>query len=143
MGYNGHGVDDGVRSGLLTLEQVEEVPLFRRFLKEALDQHPQLKGRRLLFDSIRRMLSEQVYDVLRATGDAVRDAEPSSVDEVRRTRPLVSFSPAMAEESVELKRFLRVNLYPPPQAVDTTGRAKDVIRELFAAYRSAPPAGTD
>jgi dGTPase len=141
IAYNAHDVDDGVRSGLLTLEQVEEVPLFRRFVRASLAQHPTLKGRRLLFDSIRRMLSEQVYDVLRATGEAVNGAAPATVDDVRKGRPLVTFSPEMNEQSVALKRFLRTNLYRHPQVVETTGRAKDVIRELFSAYESAPPAG--
>ncbi|KQW02673.1 deoxyguanosinetriphosphate triphosphohydrolase [Rhizobacter sp. Root1221] len=140
IAYNAHDVDDGVRSGLLSLEQVEEVPLFRRFLREALAQHPGLKGRRLLFESIRRMLSEQVYDVLRTTGQALAIAAPRDVDDVRRGRPLVSFSAEMAEEGVALKRFLRDNLYRHPQVADTTGRAKDVIRELFAAYQVEPPA---
>lgn len=140
IAYNAHDVDDGVRSGLLSLEQVEEVPLFRRFLQEALAQHPGLKGRRLLFESIRRMLSEQVYDVLRTTGQALAIAAPRDVDDVRRGRPLVSFSAEMAEEGVALKRFLRDNLYRHPQVADTTGRAKDVIRELFAAYQVEPPA---
>jgi len=143
IAYNAHDVDDGVRSGLVTLEQLEEVPLFKRFLRETLTLHPTLKGRRLLFDSIRRMLSEQVYDVLRATGDALKQAAPASADAARLCPPLVSFTPEMAEESVALKRFLRVNLYRHPQVVDTTGRAKDVIRELFAAYLAEPPAGTD
>lgn len=140
IAYNAHDVDDGVRSGLLSLEQVEDVPLFRRFLRESLAQHPGLKGRRLLFDSIRRMLSEQVYDVLRATGQAIETVVPGDVDAVRHAGPLVSFTADMAEDSVALKRFLRDNLYRHPQVAETTGRAKDVIRELFAAYQADPPA---
>jgi len=139
IAYNAHDIDDGVRSGLLSLEQVETVPLFRRFLREALDQHPGLRGRRLLFESIRRMLSEQVYDVLRATGAALAAAAPTSVDEVRQGRALVAFSAEMADEGRALKRFLRDNLYRHPQVEDTTGRAKVVIRDLFAAYHAEPP----
>lgn len=138
IAYNAHDVDDGVRSGLLSLEQLEEVPLVRRFLREALAEHPSLNGRRLLFESIRRMLSEQVYDVLRATGQALADAAPADEDAVRTSRPLVMFSPAMAEDSIALKRFLRANLYRHPQVVETTGRGKVVIRELFDAYRERP-----
>jgi dGTPase len=139
IAYNAHDVDDGVRSGLLSLEQLEAVPLFSRFQAEALAQHPFLKGRRLLFESIRRMLSEQVYDVLRATQAALAQHRTGSVEEVRQAPPLVCFSASMAEESTELKRFLRVNLYRHPQVTATTGQAKEVIRELFAAYRATPP----
>lgn len=138
IAYNAHDVDDGVRSGLIQLEQLEQVPLFKRFLSEALNEHPQLSGRRLLFESIRRMLSEQVYDVLRSTGEALDAAAPESADAARKGPPLVRFSQSMAEESATLKRFLRTNLYRHPQVVETTGRGKIVIRELFDAYRAAP-----
>ena len=141
IAYNAHDIDDGVRSGLLTLEQLEAVPLFSRFQREALKEHPLLQGRRLLFESIRRLLSEQVYDVLRSTQAALAQHRPQDVDEVRHGPPLVCFSGEMAEQSTELKRFLRVNLYRHPQVTATTEQAKQVIRELFAAYQAAPPEG--
>lgn len=138
IAYNAHDVDDGVRSGLIEMEQLEEVPLFARFRREAVQQHPQLEGRRLLFETIRRMLSTQVYDVLAATSRALADAAPASVDDVRRSGPLVAFSESMAIESQALKRFLRVNLYRHPNVVATTDSAKQVIRDLFSAYRTDP-----
>ncbi len=138
IAYNAHDVDDGVRSGLIDMEQLEEVPLFARFRHEALAQHPQLSGRRLLFETIRRMLSTQVYDVLDETSRALAEAAPTTVDEVRRSRPLVAFGASMASESQALKRFLRTNLYRHPQVVATTDSAKQVIRDLFQAYRGDP-----
>lgn len=138
IAYNAHDVDDGVRSGLISLEQLEEVPLFARFLAQSRVQHPKLAGRRLLFESIRRMLSAQVYDVLEATEAAITLAKPGHVDEVRAMAPLVRFSEGMATESMQLKRFLRTNLYRHPQVTATTDRGKEVIRDLFAAYREQP-----
>lgn len=138
IAYNAHDVDDGVRSGLISLDQLEEVPLFARFLAQSRVQHPKLAGRRLLFESIRRMLSAQVYDVLEATEAAIAQAKPSHVDEVRAMPPLVRFSAGMTEESLQLKRFLRLNLYRHPQVTATTDRGKEVIRDLFAAYREEP-----
>jgi len=138
IAYNAHDVDDGVRSGLISLEQLQDVALFARFQQQALEQHPGLAGRRLLFESIRRMLSAQVYDVLDATGAALREVQPGHVDEVRAAPALVSFSPEMARESIGLKRFLRTNLYRHPQVVTTTDRAKEIIRDLFHAYQSDP-----
>jgi len=67
IAYNAHDIDDGVRSGLLTLEQLESEPLFDRYRRQALAEFPSLQGRRLLFEAIRRMLSAQVYDVIDAT----------------------------------------------------------------------------
>ena len=141
IAYNAHDIDDGVRSGLLTLQQLEAVPLFTRFRDEALREHPELvarRDRRLLFESLRRMLSQQVYDVIAATGAALAAAKPDSADAVRRAQTLVRFTPPMREESTQLKRFLFSQLYRHPQVMDTTDRARQVVQELFAAYLDEP-----
>lgn len=110
IAYNAHDIDDGVRSGLLSLEQLKEVELFEAYHREALASHPGLQGRRLLFEAIRRMLSAQVYDVMDATGAALRAAMPADVQAVRHYPPLVCFSDEMALKSSSLKRFLLQNL---------------------------------
>jgi dGTPase len=138
IAYNAHDIDDGVRSGLLTLAQMREVPLFARFHDEALAEHPHLAGRRLLFESIRRMLSQQVYDVIDATQALLAEHRPADADEARRGPPLLRFSDGMRNASRELKRFLFAGLYRHPQVMDTTHRGKRVVRELFDAYRARP-----
>ena len=138
IAYNAHDIDDGVRSGLLTLEQVAEVPLFARFVADTQRDHPGLPDRRVLYESIRRMLSAQVYDVIDTTGAAIAAAVPPDADAARRAGPLVAFSAAMRAESNELKRFLFANLYRHPQVTDTTSQAQQVVRELFAAYMDKP-----
>jgi len=138
IAYNAHDIDDGVRSGLLSLEQLKEVELFEAYHRETLASHPGLQGRRLLFETIRRMLSAQVYDVMDATGAALRAAMPADVQAVRQYPPLVSFSDEMAMKSATLKRFLLQNLYRHPQVVETTQTAQQVVRDLFAAYMADP-----
>jgi len=142
IAYNAHDIDDGVRSGLLTLEQLAAVPLFETHRQQALREHPQLaepaSGRRLLYETIRRMLSAQVYDVIDASAAALRASGADSVETVRRLPPLLCFSPEMRAASLQLKRFLFQNLYRHPQVVQTTQQARQVIRELFACYRAAP-----
>jgi dGTPase len=138
IAYNAHDIDDGVRSGLVSLEQVQEVALFGQFHRETLADHPQLQGRRLLYEVIRRMLSAQVYDVIDATAAALRAADPQTADEARNSPALVFFSDAMRKESAALKRFLRQNLYRHPQVEHTTGLAKQVVRDLFQVYLSDP-----
>ncbi|HEV7915337.1 MAG TPA: deoxyguanosinetriphosphate triphosphohydrolase, partial [Albitalea sp.] len=101
-------------------------------------QHPQLAGRRLLFESVRRMLSAQVYDVIDATRETLLERHPVSADEARAMSPIVRFTDTMRTHGEGLKRFLRDNLYRHPQVVDTTERAKQVIRELFSAYLDKP-----
>ncbi|MBU0915121.1 deoxyguanosinetriphosphate triphosphohydrolase [Aquabacterium parvum] len=138
IAYNAHDIDDGVRSGLVTIEQFEAVPLFTRFRDETLAEFPGATGRRLLFDTIRRMLSQQVYDVIDATRAKLAEHRPADADEARRCPPLVRFSPEMREASTQLKRFLFKELYRHPQVNETTARAKQVLTELFHAYVASP-----
>lgn len=106
IAYNAHDIDDGVRSGLISIERVSEVGLFDRYRREALAEYPQLQGRRVLYEAIRRMLSAQVYDVIDATRAALEAAAPADADAARRAGPLVLFSEAMRAQSIELKQFL-------------------------------------
>ena len=138
IAYNAHDIDDGVRSGLITLEQLEAVDLFQQHALAALVDYPGVHGRRLLYEAIRRMLSAQVYDVIDATAAAIARARPASADEVRASEPLVRFSDAMRERSSALKSFLMRNLYRHPQVTQTTVQAKRVVRELFDAYCAEP-----
>jgi len=134
IAYNAHDIDDGVRSGLLHIDQLDEIELFGRYKKASLREHPHLRGRRLLFDTIRRMLSAQVYDVTDASRKALQDAAPESVDAVRCLPPLICFSEDMAFQSQQLKRFLRLKLYRHAKVIQTTEIAQDVVRDLFKAY---------
>ena len=142
IAYNAHDIDDGVRSGLLTLDQLRELALFDQFREQALADHPHLadrhQGRRLLYESIRRMLSSQIYDVITATQAALDEARPDNVSAVRTLPPLVQFGPVMREQSKTLKVFLLQQLYRHPQVAHTTGQAQVVVKELFAAYVSVP-----
>lgn len=143
IAYNAHDIDDGVRSGLVTLEQLREVPLFDRYRRAAQQQHPQLAEegpgqRRLLHEAIRRMLSDQVYDVIDSTRAALARHQPASVQDVRRLPAMVCFSDGMREQSQALKQFLMRSLYRHPQVMQTMDAARQVVQDLFAAYMSAP-----
>jgi dGTPase len=138
IAYNAHDIDDGVRSGLLSLEHLSDCSLFETYRVETLQQYPQLTGRRLLFEAIRRMLSAQVYDVIAATTANIEQAQLKNISDVRQSKPLLSFSELMRLQSGELNRFLLANLYRHPQVMETTERAKSIVTELFAAYCNDP-----
>ena len=89
IAYNAHDIDDGVRSGILVHEQLLSLPLWLRFHNEAVAQHPALVGPRLLYDVIRRVLSQQVYDVIETSATALLQHAPPSADAVRKCPPLV------------------------------------------------------
>ena len=140
IAYSAHDIDDGVRSGLVAMDRLSEVPMFGRSLAQALaaDRDAGSKGRRLLFDVIRRMLSAQIADLVEATSARLGRARPRDAEDARRAGPLVSFSEPMRADAQELQHFLMRALYRHPQVVATTERAKQVVRELFAAYLGAP-----
>ena len=142
IAYNAHDIDDGVRSGLLTMSQMDEVPLFAHYKTITLQQHPGLadtsKARRLLYETIRRMLSDQVYDVIDTTRQHLTQHHPTSADEARLSGPLVAFSEPMAQQVQVMKSFLFKHLYRHPQVMETTTHAQVVVRELFDAYLSSP-----
>ena len=136
MAYNAHDIDDGVRSGLISLSQLEDVALFDDYRRQVQTEFADLSGRRLLYEAIRRMLSDQVYDVLQATHSALEQHAPESVEAVRAAPALVLFSAPMQQRSTQLKTFLLHHLYRHPQVMQTTDWAKQVVGELFAAYLS-------
>lgn len=141
LAYNAHDIDDGVRSGLITMAQLGEVPLFARLRDETLNEFPTLEhqpDRRLLFETIRRMLSTMVYDVVAHTGERLRVLNPKDVQAVRQLPPVVSASASLRSEISELKRFLFASLYRHPMVVQTTDKARVVVAELFQAYRESP-----
>jgi dGTPase len=142
IAYNAHDIDDGVRSGLLTMSQMAEVPLFANYQRLTLLQHPGLavpsKSRRLLYETIRRMLSDQVYDVIDTTRAHLKLNAPQSADEARRAGAIVAFGEAMAEQVQAMKSFLFKHLYRHPQVMEKTIHAQLMVRELFDAYLSSP-----
>ncbi|MCB2040736.1 MAG: deoxyguanosinetriphosphate triphosphohydrolase, partial [Rhodoferax sp.] len=117
-------------------------PLFQQYLDQTRTRHPHLcdaaQDRRLLYETIRQMLSAQVYDVIDATTAQLQAVAPGDVREVRAAPPLVQFSDPMRRASTELKQFLLRNLYRHAQVMATTNQARRIVRELFAAYMEAP-----
>lgn len=140
IAYNAHDIDDGVRSGLLSLDQMMDAPLFSGYLRAVMQQHPQLQSqpRRWLYEAIRRMLSDQVHDVVQATRSAIEAAGVTSARQVRTQAPLVRFTEAMHQQSTALKRFLFQHLYRHAQVSRMTDLARQVVTELFQAYRADP-----
>ena len=140
IAYNAHDLDDGLRSGLLPWNDVLAVPLVARHYASVQRDWPQLEGRRLHYETIRRLLSEQVRDVVAETRRRLRTHQPANADAARQCPPLVGFSAAMQPQSQELKRFLFRALYRHPQVAHTMEQAQQVVRDLFAHYTAQPQA---
>ena len=138
IAYNNHDVDDGLRSGLIDLEQLSAVPLFARHHEQASRAFPGLAQRRLVHETVRRMIDALVTDLLRETARRLEEAAPSSIEAVRAAAPLVAFSDGMRAETDALKAFLLSALYRHPQVMRMTGKARRIVRELFEAFRDEP-----
>ncbi|WP_018952771.1 deoxyguanosinetriphosphate triphosphohydrolase [Thioalkalivibrio sulfidiphilus] len=135
IAYNNHDVDDGLRAGLITLEQLLETRLFRRQYDAVCREHPALDAKRLRHEIIRRMINELVGDLVDTSRARIEAAAPKSPDEVRlQAEALIGFSPQMHADSLELKRFLREHLYRHERVRHMTGKAAELIRRLFTAY---------
>ena len=142
LAYTAHDVDDGLRSGLITVGQLQDVPLLAHWRQQVLQEHPRLaenNERRLLAECLRRMLSAQIGDLVQTTSDALHAAGVQTVDAVRaHPTPLAGVSPPLRQQTDALKRFLFTSLYRHPQVLVMTDRARQVVAELFAAYTAAP-----
>ncbi|MBK9624269.1 MAG: deoxyguanosinetriphosphate triphosphohydrolase [Rhodocyclaceae bacterium] len=143
IAYNNHDVDDGLRSGLITVEQLQEIDLFARHADEVDQLFPAIAPRRRISEVIRRIIDAQVTDILAESSRRIAAAAPVTLADVAAAPALIAFSAAMHEQNQELKRFLRANLYRHYQVLRMTNKAHRIIGELFAAFmadlRLLPP----
>jgi dGTPase len=138
IAYNNHDVDDGLRSGLITLEQLDAIPVFadnRRAVERA---WPDLGGRRLIHETIRRMINQMVLDLIAQTRRNIADAQVGTLAEVRAAPPLVAYSSEFAPRLRELKVFLRGQLYHHYQVLRMTDKARRIVSDLFGAFMADP-----
>jgi len=136
IAYNNHDVDDGLRSGLITLEQLEDVEIFAAHLAQVKSKYPDLNKRKLIHETIRRMINSLVVDVCSQTQKNIDLIQPATIDQVRNAGVLVSFSHKIHKQQAELKRFLRKNLYQHYQVNRMSAKANRIITELFEAFMS-------
>jgi dGTPase len=138
IAYNNHDVDDGLRSGLITLEQLEEISIFRRHMQATRKVFPKIAGRRLVHETIRRMISALVNDLARQSAANIRAQAVCSVDDVRCAPALIGFSAPVRREQLELKQFLHGNLYQHYRVARMSSKARRVVTELFHAFMGEP-----
>ncbi len=137
IAYNNHDVDDGLRAGLLTVEQMLEQPLFAVACNEVRENYPDLDDRRLIYETIRRMIGTVVTDLIENTVRNLKASGVETIDDVRQAgNLLVTMSDETYEQHIALKRFLHEHLYGHEQKLEMTRRAQAIVRELFDAYAS-------
>jgi dGTPase len=138
IAYNSHDIDDGLRSGLITIAQLEQVEFFARLWRDVQRTFPGLSGRRAIYETLRRLITALADDLIVTSSALLADAAPNSIDEVRAAPPLIRFSEAMRKDATELKRFLRENLYRHYKVNRMRVKASRIVRELHEAFMAEP-----
>ena len=135
IAYNNHDVDDGIRAQLIDLGSLREVRMFRRHYDAVVAQYPGLGERRLIHETIRRMINYLVSDFILTTQAQLERLQPRSIDEVRaQGAALASLSAECQGEHLELKSFLREHVYRHYKVVRMTSKARRVLQQLFEAF---------
>lgn len=136
IAYNNHDVDDGLRSGLITIAQLQQVELFAEQLAIVQSKYPNLEQKRLRHETIRRMINVLVVDLCTQTHQNIYKKQPKNIEDIRQAHYLVGFSDKMAAKNLSLKHFLRKHLYQHENVKKMSAQAERIIRELFDKFLS-------
>ena len=139
IAYVNHDIDDALRAGLFSVDELEGAPLAGVFAREVTGRHGRLELARFIGEVVHRLMSSLVADVLGETRARLAAAAPASIEGVRRqNRPVVAFSAGMAGEFTHLKGFLRERMYRHPRVTASTEVAKSIVAELYGAFVNGP-----
>lgn len=138
IAYNNHDIDDGLRSGLLSIDELRSIDLFAHHADEVKRDYPNVGVRRLVHETVRRMIGDQVGDMAEESRRRISAAGVETVADVQRAPTLIGFTPSMKEKNTALKRFLLERLYRHPRVNAMTNRAGKIIRDLFASFMAEP-----
>jgi dGTPase len=134
IAYNNHDIDDGLRSGLITIEQLTKVELFAQNLAIVKSKYPKLEQKRLIHETVRRMINTLVVDLCTHSATNITKHQPKSIEDIRQLPELIGFSAGIAKQNQELKQFLRKNLYHHYKVNRMSAKAARIVRELFTAF---------
>ena len=134
IAYNNHDVDDGLRSGLITLEQLATVPLVAMHLHEVRRAYPDLHERRVVHETVRRMINTLVSDLIQQSERNIGTQGLTTIEDVRNAPELIAFSPEVNEQQRALKKFLRTHLYRHYLVMRMSAKAHRIIGDLFGIF---------
>jgi len=134
IAYNNHDIDDGLRSGLITIDQLAKVELFAQNLGEVKALYPKLESRRMVNETVRRMINTLVVDLCTYSANNIAIHQPKDIADIRRLPQLIGFSPEIGAKNLKLKQFLRKNLYHHYKVNRMSAKATRIVKELFEAF---------
>jgi dGTPase len=139
IAYDAHDADDGLRAGLFALDDLAALPVIGDLMRQTRGDYPAIEEPRLVQELIRRLIGALIEDVTAESERRIAAAAPTDADAVRAAgRPLVGFSPRMAEVDRAIKAFLWTHMYRHPRVIEVMGDAEDVVRDLFRRFFERP-----
>lgn len=144
IAYNNHDVDDGLRYGLIELDELREIELFAQQFDEVQQRYPDISKRRRIHEIIRRMINRMVVDLVENSQQRLKDAGVESPDDVRNSpADVIGYSDEVRQQTLELKRFLRNRLYNHYRVRRMSQKSASIIGKLFETFmnddRLLPP----
>ncbi len=137
IAYNNHDVEDGLRAGMFTLDDLEKITLLREVIAGVRKSYPDISEHYLIQESIREMIGAMVVDVLDESNRRLKALNPFSPEDIRMAKgPVVAFSDGMLVKVNELRRFLLSYMYRHPDVMVVRGKAERVMKDLFAGFQS-------
>lgn len=137
--YNNHDVDDGLRYGLISIDDLLKIELFRRQHDIVKKRYSSLNERQLIHETIRRMINVMVVDLIDTSRSNIKNMNPKNIDDIRKqSQQTMAFSDAMCEQKLELKQFLRKNLYQHYRVHRMSMKACSILEALFDAFMNDP-----
>ena len=135
IAYNNHDLDDGLRSGLINIKQLNNVELFAEKFEHVSTIYPKLSERRKIYECIRSIINELVTDLISQSTKEIKQMNPSTIEDVRaETKPMILFSEAMRLKNFELKAFLNKCLYQHYKVHRMSQKAKKIILDLYTSF---------
>ena len=136
IAYNNHDIDDGLRSGLINLDQMEQISIFSRHITHVRNNHPSITERRMIYETLSSIINTLVNDLIQQSNLNIKNAAIDSLTAVHNALPLISFSSQVKKEQQELKNFLHTSLYRHFRVMRMNNKARYIIQRLFAAFKS-------
>lgn len=139
IAYNTHDIDDGLRSGYLTFDMLEEIPFLAGLMAEVRGLYPHLEASRFTHEIMRRQITRMVEDVIGVAQKRLTALKPGSADEIRKADHVIAtFSPEMFETDRQIKAMLFKRIYRHPEIMRIRAGAGEIVKDLFSAYMENP-----
>jgi dGTPase len=139
IAYNTHDIDDGLRSGYLTFEMLEDVPFLAGLMREVGDRYPGLEASRFTHEIMRRQITRMVEDVITVSQERLKELKPQHASDVRAAdRVIATFSQEMAETDRQIKKLLMMRIYRHPEIMRVRQNAAAIVKDLYKAFVADP-----